>query len=204
MGGSGPHKMGGSGPHKMGGCGPHKVGGPGAHKVGVELMLLSGYHPVARRIVELLQTSDCSYESFEHEPVRTSVEAAATRPGYSLSQGAKAIICSAKGRSGDRFIMLVFPADRKFDSRSVRTALDLSGFRFATEEEIASLTGGVVPGAVPPFGNLFGLEVLADTSLFDNERIVFNAGDQRFSIAMRSDDFRALVQPRVADIVKRD
>jgi Ala-tRNA(Pro) deacylase len=160
------------------------------------------YHPVARRIVEVLETSGYWFEAFEHGPVRTSVEAAATRPGYTLSQGAKAIICSAKSKTGDRFIMLVFPADRKFDSRSVRTAMDLSGFRFATEEEITSLTGGVVPGAVPPFGNLFGLEVLADTSLFDNERIVFNAGDQRFSVAMLSEDFRTLVQPIVADFVK--
>jgi prolyl-tRNA editing enzyme YbaK/EbsC (Cys-tRNA(Pro) deacylase) len=164
----------------------------------------SRYHPVAHRIVKLLQAADCWYETFEHAPVRTSEEAARTRPGYTLHQGVKAIICSTKGKSGNRFLILVFPGDRKFDSKRVRTALGASGVRFATEEEVASLTDGVVPGAVPPFGNLFGLEVLADASLFENERIVFNAGDQRFSVAMRSADFRALEQPGVGDIVQHD
>lgn len=165
---------------------------------------LSNYHPIARRIVELLQAADCWHETFEHAPVRTSEEAAQTRPGYTLGQGAKAIICSVKGKAGNRFVMLVFPADRKFDSKSVRTALKLDSFRFATPEDVAIVTGGVVPGAVPPFGNLFGLEMLADTSLFENERIVFNAGDQCFSVAMRSQDFRSLVHPTIADIIRHD
>jgi prolyl-tRNA editing enzyme YbaK/EbsC (Cys-tRNA(Pro) deacylase) len=142
--------------------------------------------------------------SIQASKLRTSEEAARTRPGYTLHQGAKAIICAAKGKTGTRFVLLVVPADRRFDSRRVRATLDLASFRFATEEEIASLTDGVVPGAIPPFGTLFGLEVVADASLFENERIVFNAGDQRFSVAMRSADYRALEQPGVGDIVRHD
>lgn len=165
---------------------------------------LSQYHPDVQRIVASIHEAGCRYETFEHEPVRTSEQAARTRPGYTLPQGAKAIVCSVKGKSGNRFVMLVVPADTRFDSKRARAALDVSNIRFATEGEIASLTDGVLPGAVPPFGNLFGLEVMADPSLFANERIVFNAGDRRFSVAMRSADFRALVQPSVEDIVRHD
>lgn len=62
------------------------------------------------------------------------------------------------------------------------------------------LTDGVEVGGVPPFGNLFGLKVIADRRLFENEKIVFNAGDRRFSIAMRSSDYKRLVDPDIADI----
>jgi prolyl-tRNA editing enzyme YbaK/EbsC (Cys-tRNA(Pro) deacylase) len=73
--------------------------------------------------------------------------------------------------------------------------------RFATEAEIAELTGGVEPGGVPPFGHLFGLPVFVDPALFQNERIVFNAGDRRFSVAMRAADYQRLANPRIAPIV---
>jgi prolyl-tRNA editing enzyme YbaK/EbsC (Cys-tRNA(Pro) deacylase) len=99
-----------------------------------------------------------------------------------------------------RFVMLVMPADRRLDNQKARHVLQAKDIRFAREEEIATLTNGVQVGAVPPFGNLFGLDVIADPGLFDNERIVFNAGDRRFSIAMRSDDFQRIARPRIADI----
>ncbi len=159
------------------------------------------YHPVTRRITELLAAEGCAFETFEHEPVRTSEEAARTRPGYELRQGAKAIIVGYKAREPERkFAMLVLPADLKFDKDKVKALFGAKDLRFATEAEVAALTGGVQVGGVPPFGNLFGLEVIADPRLFENERIVFNAGDRRFSVAMRAQDYRRLAQPRLASI----
>jgi Ala-tRNA(Pro) deacylase len=163
---------------------------------------LESYHPVARRIVDLLHHAGCAYETFEHEPVRTSEEAARTRPGYGLHQGAKALVVRTKGPGSEpRFLMLVFPADRKLDSKKAKSVLGVKDMRFATAEEVGHLTGGVETGGVPPFGNLFGLQIVADPSLFENERIVFNAGDRRFSVAMTSADYRRLAEPRVLEIV---
>ena len=97
----------------------------------------------------------CWYETFEHQPVRTSEEAAATRPGYGLQQGAKAIIVRVKRSKNDKFfVMLVFPADRKFDAKAVKDYFAARDIRFANENEVAALTGGIQPGGVPPFGNL--------------------------------------------------
>ena len=62
------------------------------------------------------------------------------------------------------------------------------------------ITDGVLPGGIPPFGNLFGLPVFADASMFENEKIIFNAGDQRVSIGIKSADYRTLVNPTIADI----
>jgi Ala-tRNA(Pro) deacylase len=163
------------------------------------------YHPVVEEIRTLLATNHCWYETFEHQPVRTSEEAATTRPGYTLHQGAKAIILQRKDAGGDKsFVMLVFPADRKLDSKRAKQVLGVKSIRFASEDEVGAVARGVEVGAIPPFGHLFGLEVVADRSLFAQERIVFNAGDRRFSVAMTTADYRKLVQPIEADIVLQD
>ena len=96
--------------------------------------------------------------------------------------------------------MLVFPADLRFDKERVKALFGAKDIRFATDEEVSSLTDGVQVGGVPPFGNLFNLEVIADPKLFEIEKIVFNAGDRRFSVAMKSEDYRRVVNPQVAPI----
>jgi prolyl-tRNA editing enzyme YbaK/EbsC (Cys-tRNA(Pro) deacylase) len=159
------------------------------------------YHQVTEDIKSELIESGSWFETFEHEPVRTSEQAAKTRPGYSLQQGAKAIIVRVKKSRKDKaYVMLVLPADLRFDNKKVKDYFGSKDVRFATEQEVLDLTGGVQVGAVPPFGNLFDLEVLADPQLLENEKIVFNAGDRRFSVAMKSEDYIKLVNPTIADI----
>ena len=159
------------------------------------------YHQVTGDIRKVLIESDSWFETFEHEPVRTSEQAARTRPGYSLQQGAKAIIVRVKKSKKDKvFVMLVLPAHLRFDNKKVKGYYRSKDVRFATEQEVFDLTGGVQVGAVPPFGNLFDLEVLVDPGLLENENIVFNAGDRRFSIAMKSADYERLVNPKIVDI----
>jgi prolyl-tRNA editing enzyme YbaK/EbsC (Cys-tRNA(Pro) deacylase) len=156
-----------------------------------------GEHPISQRIIELLQQHQVWYEVFEHEPVRTSQDAADVRPEYSMRQGAKALIVRAKvGREAKKFIMLVLPADQRFNSSKAKKLLGAKDMRFATEDEVSTVTDGVKPGGVPPFGNLFGLQVIADPTLFDNEKIIFNAG-RNVSIAIRSTDYQQIVQPAI-------
>lgn len=155
------------------------------------------YHPTVNKIINLLKENNCWFETFEHEPVRTSEEAAQVRTGYSIHQGAKAMIIKATIDNQGKFVMLVYPADKKFDSKKVKNILGVSDLRFATEQEVLEITGGVQLGGVPPFGNLFNLEVYADPSLFENEKIIFNAGDKRFSIAMKSKDYQKIVKPQI-------
>ena len=92
--------------------------------------------------------------------------------------------------------------DKKFDSEKIKNQFGLTDIRFATEEEVKNLTGGVLPGGVPPFGNLFNFEVYADTDLLKNEKIVFNAGDKSFSIAMKSRDYIKLIKPIVGPFIQ--
>ena len=156
------------------------------------------YHPTVSKIMELLKSRGCWFETFEHEPVRTSEEAAKIRHGYSIQQGAKALII--KIYPDERFVMLVVPGNLKFDEKKVIALLEVRKLRFATEDEVLKITGGVEPGGVPPFGNLFNLETYVEEKLFENEKIIFNAGDKRFSVAMNSSDYRTLLNPKVASI----
>ncbi len=159
------------------------------------------YHKTVTKIIELLKASNFWFETFEHEPVKTSEEAAKIRPGYTLQQGAKAMIVRIKKSNSDKkFVMLVLPGNLRFDNSKVKAIFGTKDVRFATEDEILNLTDGVQAGGVPPFGNIFGLEVVADPKLFDNDVIIFNAGDRRFSVAMKSMDYKRVVMPNVEDI----
>jgi Ala-tRNA(Pro) deacylase len=162
------------------------------------------YHPVTEKITHLLTERGVWFETFEHEPVRTSEEAAAVRPEYTLSQGSKALIVRVKKDGKKFFAMVVVPGDMKFDAKKLRTAFGLSDLRFATEAEVSEITGGVLPGGVPPFGNIFGLTVYADEGVFQNEKIIFNAGDRAFSIGMYARDYDEIIQPQRGNIVVQD
>ncbi|MAG44604.1 hypothetical protein CL633_01820 [bacterium] len=160
------------------------------------------YHRIVKKIINLLEQNNCWFKTFEHKPVKTSQEAAKIRTGYSLQQGAKALIIRIKKHKNQKeFVMLVMPAHLRFNSQKVKELFQARDIRFAQEQEIAELTEGVQIGGIPPFGNLFDLKVIADAKLFENKKIIFNAGDRKFSIAMKAEDFKKLVKPEIANIV---
>lgn len=164
------------------------------------------HHPVVEKIKDLLDEQGIPYKAFEHDEVRTSEEAAAVRPEYTMAQGAKALIVRIKKKGVPKeeereFVQIVVPGDAKFDPKKARAALDAKDIRFATEDEVKELTGGVEPGGVPPFGNLFGLRVIADAGIFDHDETIFNAGDRRYSIAIATEDYKKAVEPHIAKVV---
>src|ERR1035437_6736673 len=161
------------------------------------------YHPTVKKITSLLTENKCWFETFEHAPVRTSEEASKLRTGYTMHQGAKAIIARVKeAGKGKYFAMFVIPGDRKFDPAKIKEQFGLNYCRLETKEELAKITEGILPGGVPPFGNLFDLDVIMDNEVLENEKIVFNAGDKSFSVAMKSTDYVRLVNPSTGDIIK--
>lgn len=160
------------------------------------------YHPLTEKIKSLLTEKGFEFETFEHEPVRTSEEASKVRTGYTINQGAKTAVTRVKKPGvGKIFVMFVLQGSKKFDKGKIKSEFGLSDLRFATEEEVLKITGGVLPGGIPPFGNLFNLPVYMDRGLLQQEKIIFNAGDKSFSIGMKSADYVDLVNPIIGDIV---
>jgi Ala-tRNA(Pro) deacylase len=149
---------------------------------------------VVRRLYEKLRQGGVGFTVTRHAAVFTSEEAAAVR-GTPLSSGAKALVVKA----GDAFHLLVVPADRKLDSKRARKALGVRTLRFATGEEVEKLTG-LQPGAIPPFGSLFGLPTVCDPALAANASINFNGGDHAVSFALAYADFVAVEQPALREL----
>src|SRR5437588_444635 len=141
------------------------------------------------RLHDRLQRAGVPFTVLRHEPVYTSEQAAAVR-GSALSSGAKALVVKA----GERFVLLILPADRKLDSKKARDAFGVKGLRFASKEEVEQLTG-LQPGSIPPFGSLFNLPTYCDPALADNPSINFNAGDHSISIQMAYADYARTEQP---------
>jgi len=149
---------------------------------------------VCDRLQELLKQNAVPFTVLRHEPVFTSEQAAAVR-GTSLASGAKALVVKA----GERFVLLVLPAARKLDSRKARDTLGVKSLRFASKEEVQSLTS-LQPGAIPPFGSLFQLPTYCDPALGENPSINFNAGDQAVSIQMTYNDYVQVEKPQLVSI----
>ncbi len=137
---------------------------------------------VTERLSRWLRDAGVAFDVLEHAPAHTSEEAARVR-GTALEQGAKALVV----RADERFVHCVLPAHLRVDNAALRAAVGTRKLRFATRDELLALTS-CEPGAVPPFGNLFGLPVLVDEALCRNDRVVFNAGSHTASIRMRCDD----------------
>jgi Ala-tRNA(Pro) deacylase len=151
---------------------------------------------VLDRLRTLLRSAGVSFQETHHAPVFTSEEAAAVR-GASLASGAKALVVKA----GDHFVLLVIPADRKLESKQARQALGVKELRFANKDELLAVTG-LPPGAVPPFGSLFGLTTYADPALEGQPRINFNAGDHTVSFSMSWQDYLTAERPQVTGLTR--
>lgn len=149
---------------------------------------------VFEQLVHKLDAQQAAYSVLHHEPVFTSEQAAAVR-GVPLSTGAKALVLKA----GDSFIMVVLPADRKFDGKKAKQNLKVKGTRFADKDEVLSITR-LTPGSIPPFGSLFGLPTFCDQTLMLNETINFNAGDHAISISLPLSDYLRIEAPTLCDV----
>jgi len=146
---------------------------------------------VLNAIRELLRAKGIAFREIHHEPTFTSEESARAR-GEELRIGGKALLM--KGED-DRFRLFVLPADRKVDSAVIRKKLGFKRLRFATADELLSLTG-LVPGSVPPFGPpILPFDLYLDEAIRFNDRIAFNAGSLTDSIVLSVSDYLQVVSP---------
>lgn len=141
------------------------------------------------RLIALLVEQRATFQTLEHPPVFTSAQAAAVR-GTTLASGAKALLCKAD----DACWLFVLPADRRLDSRHVRKLHGLRSLRFASPQEVLQITG-LTPGAIPPFGSLFGVPTFCDVALSEHETINFNAGDHCRSVSVKTADYLRIERP---------
>ncbi len=145
--------------------------------------------PIFLSLIDRLDSAGVAYSVSRHQAVYTSAEAAAAR-GVALHSGAKALILKLK----DQFVMVALPADLSLDSKAIKKQLGTKSCRFANREEVAHITS-LTPGAIPPFGSLFGLATYCDQALADNQDINFNAGVHTVSVSIAFEDYVSVENP---------
>ena len=144
---------------------------------------------VLAEIRRLLDASKIPYKCWTHPECSTSEEGSLIR-GTPLMSGAKALVFRSEGR----FLMLILSGDKQVDMRALRMVLKAKSLSLATPDEAFQVTHCTI-GSIPPFGNLFGIPVYVDKSLWRNETIYFNAGRHDTSIGMGIDDWERVVKP---------
>lgn len=100
----------------------------------------------------------------------------------------------------DRLAMLALPAPYRVDFGKAAAALGAKGIRLAGESEFSRVFPDCEVGAMPPFGNLYGLPVYVDRTLAEDERIIFQSGTHTDTMSVKYGDFARLVEPIVADL----
>lgn len=146
---------------------------------------------VAERILERLAEHGVAITVRDHPPARTAIEAAELR-GTPLEAGCKAIVM----KLGKAFAVLAFGADRQIDNRKLRRRLGVRRYRFATEDELLELTGGLRPGSVPPFGRpIFDLPLYADQDRAQRDPFWFTNGLRTQSVCLSASDWRRVAAP---------
>ena len=152
---------------------------------------------ILKQILKYLDDNGVLYLHTIHEPAYTARDVAAVEH-LPLRDVAKVVVFHSERGYG----MAVLPADRLLDLRQLRSTLVFDHLRLATEEELAVLFPDGELGAMPPFGNLYGLRVYVDQDLADDYLIAFNAGTHRDVVEMHYKDFDRLVKPRVVHLAR--
>ena len=148
-----------------------------------------------KKLKEFLDSEKVKYVAIQHSPAYTAQEIAASSHirGKEL---AKTVMVTLDGK----LAMAVVPASRKVGFDSLREAAGANSVQLASEQAFRDMFPGCEVGAMPPFGNLYGMDVYVSKLLATDEEIAFNAGSHTELIRLAYRDFERLVKPKAAQL----
>jgi len=143
-----------------------------------------------RRFKEYLDDHGVHYEVLEH-PVAYTAQEVAQRTHVPGQHFAKTVAI----RIGDRLALAVLPATDRIDTERLAQSVGETSVRLASEGEFSAHFPGCETGAMPPFGNLYDMEVFVSPHLAQAEEIVVNAGTHTEAVRLPYSAFARLVKP---------
>jgi len=148
-----------------------------------------------KKLKDFLDSNKIKYMTIKHSPAYTAPEIAGSAhiPGKEL---AKTVIIKVDGKMA----MAVLPASQRVNFDLLKRIAGASKAELASEQEFKDLFPECDVGAMPPFGNLYGMEVFVDESLLEDEEIAFNAGSHTELIRLAYKDFERLVKPKIGKL----
>lgn len=144
------------------------------------------------KLKNFLDENNVKYVAIRHSSAYTSQEIAA-KTHVSGKEFAKTVIIKIDGKMA----MAVLPASYHVDFKMLQEIFGTRKVALANEAEFKYFFPDCEVGAMPPFGNLYDMEVFVAESLSEDEEIAFNAGNHSEMIKMSYKDFERLVEPRV-------
>ncbi|MBE0642524.1 MAG: YbaK/EbsC family protein [Bacteroidetes bacterium] len=145
-----------------------------------------------QRLKEFLDREGVKYVSILHSAAYTAQEVAQTAH-ISGDEMAKCVMIKIDGKVA----MAVLPASYQVDFGLLREAIGADHVTLAHEREFSDMFPQCELGAMPPFGNLYGMPVYVAKRLTEDETIAFNAGTHRELIRLSYAEYSRLVQPTV-------
>src|SRR5437879_12076978 len=149
---------------------------------------------VPKQLIDCLNENKGSYEVLHH-PEAGTAQRIAQAEHVKGRRHAKVVMV----KSGDQHLMMVLPADHQIDLEKVQNAIG-NAVSLDQEQEFKSLFPDCAIGAMPPFGNLYGVPTYVDKSLTQEDYIVFEAGTHTDAIKLSYRDYEKIVKPRVEDL----
>ena len=152
-----------------------------------------------KELQQFLDSKHVKYITIRHSPAYTAQEIAASAhiPGKEL---AKTVMV----KLDRKMAMAVLAASSRVDLEALRRSTGADEVELATEKEFQDAFGECELGAMPPFGNLYGLDVYVSPALEEDDQIAFNAGSHTELIRLSYDDFAGLVEPKVVKLTRTD
>jgi len=146
--------------------------------------------PVAK-LKRFLDDHEVKYLSITHSKAYTAMDVA-----QSAHVKGREVAKTVVVKVDDHLAMAVLPATRKVDLDLLRRGTGAVNLDLAKEPEFRGDFPECELGAMPPFGNLYRMDVFVDPRLASNEEIAFNAGSHTEVVRMRYLDYDRLVHPR--------
>ncbi|HVJ06246.1 MAG TPA: YbaK/EbsC family protein [Candidatus Saccharimonadales bacterium] len=151
-----------------------------------------------QKLRQFLDENLVKYVVISHSMAYTSQGVAASAH-ISGNELAKTVMLKKDGE----LCMAVLPASRHVSLSAFAKITNSEDVSLASEREFKDRFPDCEVGAMPPFGNLYGLPVYADSSLARDKEIAFNAGSHLELIQLAYSDFERLVQPIIVNFATR-
>ena len=145
-----------------------------------------------QKLKEFLDSHNIKYVVISHSRAFTAQETAASAH-VPVKELAKTVMVKIDGKMA----MAVLPASSKVDFDLLKKVIGSGKVEIASEKEFKDMFPECEIGAMPPFGNLYGMEVFVAKTLTEDREIAFNAGSHRELVKLTYKDFEKLVKPKV-------
>ncbi|MFC1651207.1 aminoacyl-tRNA deacylase [Candidatus Latescibacterota bacterium] len=140
-----------------------------------------------KKLKDFLDSNNVKYVAIKHSTAYTAQDVAASThvPGREM---AKTVMVKVDGK----MTMAVLPASNKVDFGLLKKAIGTKNIELADEKEFKDMFPECDVGAMPPFGNLYGIDVYVSQNLAVDEEIAFNAGSHTEIIKLAFEDYKRL------------